>query len=94
MHAPRGVYSGKAKLTDIGNVIIMDEWNRNRPLQPDHADFEREQKDKANERRKREEKRKRELDESLERGLEETFPGSDPVAITQPPHGVHDNKKR
>ena len=28
---------------------------------------------------------KRRLDEALEEGLEETFPGSDPVNITQPP---------
>jgi hypothetical protein len=28
---------------------------------------------------------KRRLDETLEEGLEETFPGSDPVNVTQPP---------
>jgi len=27
---------------------------------------------------------KRKLDEALEEGLEETFPGSDPVSVTQP----------
>ena len=27
---------------------------------------------------------KRELDDALEEGLEETFPGSDPVNVTQP----------
>jgi hypothetical protein len=27
---------------------------------------------------------KRRLDEALEKGLEETFPGSDPVNVTQP----------
>jgi hypothetical protein len=27
---------------------------------------------------------KRRLDQALEEGLEETFPGSDPVSITQP----------
>ncbi len=27
---------------------------------------------------------KRQLDEALEEGLEETFPGSDPVSVTQP----------
>ncbi|UGA44523.1 hypothetical protein HU230_0000345 [Bradyrhizobium quebecense] len=27
---------------------------------------------------------KRQLDEALEEGLEETFPGSDPVNVTQP----------
>ena len=28
---------------------------------------------------------KRRLEEALEEGLEETFPGSDPVNVTQPP---------
>ena len=28
---------------------------------------------------------KRLLDQALEEGLEETFPGSDPVSVTQPP---------
>ena len=28
---------------------------------------------------------KRQLDEALDEGLEETFPGSDPVNVTQPP---------
>jgi hypothetical protein len=30
-------------------------------------------------------KEKRALEEALEEGLEETFPGSDPVNVTQPP---------
>ena len=29
-------------------------------------------------------KEKRQLEEALEEGLEETFPGSDPVNVTQP----------
>ncbi len=28
---------------------------------------------------------KRQLDQALEEGLEETFPASDPVSVTQPP---------
>jgi hypothetical protein len=28
---------------------------------------------------------KRQLDQALEKALEETFPGSDPVNVTQPP---------
>jgi hypothetical protein len=32
-----------------------------------------------------EDRKKRQLDEALEEGLEETFPGSDPVNVTQPP---------
>lgn len=31
-----------------------------------------------------EEDEKRRLDDALEEGLEQTFPGSDPVSITQP----------
>jgi hypothetical protein len=31
------------------------------------------------------ESEKRRLDAALEEGLEETFPGSDPVNVTQPP---------
>jgi hypothetical protein len=34
---------------------------------------------------------KRQLDEALEEGLEETFPGSDPVNVTQPPPSKQDH---
>ena len=39
---------------------------------------------------------KRQLDEALEEGLEETFPGSDPVNVTQPPpsKGDHHVKRK
>src|ERR1700686_286992 len=39
---------------------------------------------------------KRLLDEALEEGLEETFPGSDPVNVTQPPpsKGDHHVKRK
>ena len=33
---------------------------------------------------------KRRLDEALDEGLEETFPGSDPVNVTQPPPSKSD----
>ena len=39
--------------------------------------------------KEREEKRR--LDEALEEGLEETFPGSDPVNVTQPPPSKGDH---
>jgi hypothetical protein len=42
----------------------------------------------------RAEKRKKSLDDKLDQGLEETFPGSDPVSITQPPPNVHDKRSR
>ena len=34
---------------------------------------------------------KRQLDEALEEGLEETFPASDPVNVTQPPPSRDDH---
>ncbi|MGQ0682215.1 hypothetical protein [Bradyrhizobium sp.] len=34
---------------------------------------------------------KRQLEEALEEGLEETFPGSDPVNVTQPPPSKADH---
>jgi hypothetical protein len=39
---------------------------------------------------------KRRLDQALEEGLEETFPGSDPVNVTQPPpsKGDHNVKRK
>ena len=37
---------------------------------------------------------KRRLDEALEEGLEETFPGSDPVSVTQPPPSKGDRHVR
>jgi hypothetical protein len=33
---------------------------------------------------------KKKLDDALERGLEDTFPGSDPVSVTQPPPSPYD----
>jgi hypothetical protein len=39
---------------------------------------------------------KRQLDEALDEGLEETFPGSDPVNVIQPPpsKGDHHVKRK
>jgi hypothetical protein len=42
----------------------------------------------------RTEKRKKSLDDKLDQGLEETFPGSDPVSITQPPPNARDKRDR
>jgi hypothetical protein len=40
----------------------------------------------------RESAEKRRLDQALEEGLEETFPASDPVNVTQPPPSKGDHK--
>jgi hypothetical protein len=39
-------------------------------------------------------KRHATLEDRLEQGLEESFPGSDPVAVVQPPQSSHDARKR
>ena len=36
------------------------------------------------------ERQKEKLDDALERGLEETFPASDPVSVVQPPPSARD----
>jgi len=41
-------------------------------------------------RREQEATRQNKLDAALERGLEDTFPGSDPVLVTQPAHSAAD----
>jgi hypothetical protein len=84
---------------------MMDQLNKNRPQQVAYAGFERgaqaatESELEAKRRRKeakqtREAKRQAALDEALDVGLEETFPGSDPVSITQPPHSGYDRSDR
>ena len=40
----------------------------------------------------REETQKRRLERSLEQGLEDSFPASDPINVTQPPKSVGDKK--
>ncbi len=67
----------------------MDEWNRTRSLQPDAARFQRDKTDRHGKRRGQDERRER-LDDALERGLEDTFPASDPVSVAQPAGSVYD----
>ena len=49
-------------------------------------------KDRDGKRRGQDERRER-LDDALERGLEDTFPGSDPVSVTQPPSSPYDKNE-
>jgi len=49
---------------------------------PQRTVVEEELDDKT--KRDREEVRKRKLEQSLERGLEDSFPASDPINVTQP----------
>jgi hypothetical protein len=44
-------------------------------------------------RRNREIERRKTLDEALDCGLQDSFPGSDPVAVTQPPPSARDKHR-
>ncbi len=37
---------------------------------------------------------KKKLDDALEKGLEDTFPASDPINVTQPPHSKKDREDK
>jgi hypothetical protein len=48
----------------------------------------------ADKRRKSEEARRHKLEQDLEKGLEDSFPASDPVNVTQPAAAVRKSKTR
>jgi hypothetical protein len=70
----------------------MDESNRKTSPRAGHAHRDEAEAGRVG-KHDRDAERKKALDDSLERGLEESFPGSDPVAATQPPHSPHDRHK-
>jgi len=55
----------------------------------EHAEHQRHGED----RKERQAKRKKAMDDALDRGLQDSFPGSDPVAVTQPPPSARDKNK-
>jgi hypothetical protein len=76
---------------------MMERWhNGDRTLhQADHND-----RDAAAERSRQADAERRKtldkalLDKALDDGLEDTFPGSDPVSVTQPAPSARDKKSR
>jgi hypothetical protein len=66
---------------ETSETNMTEDVNRKPRAHPDMSD---DAEDGRANRSARDEERKKALDDKLERGLEETFPGSDPVAITQP----------
>jgi len=69
---------------------MIDRWHsgaaRSSGRNNDDLDDELDERD----RKHIEAERKKTLDEALDCGLEDTFPGSDPVAVTQPPRSARD----
>jgi hypothetical protein len=79
----------------------MDQWTKTRFRQIAYAGFEdtgrAEQEAKRRQREQRQAREARiqaELEEALELGLEETFPGSDPISVVQPPPTIYDKPAR
>ncbi len=70
----------------------MNELDKSRSPPLDRADSERDDPRPVR-KREREAKSKELLDDQLDVGLEDSFPGSDPVAVTQPPHSPYDRRK-
>jgi len=76
---------------------MMDQWTKHRSRQVAYAGFEETGRgEQETKRREKERKQAKDaklhaaLDEALDLGLEESFPGSDPVSVTQPPSSVYD----
>jgi len=69
---------------------MIDGWTKRPALQPDDAEFEEDAKARDMRGRAQEAERQKKLDDALERGLEDTFPGSDPVSVIQPPPSARD----
>ncbi|HEX3504609.1 MAG TPA: hypothetical protein VHU22_14560 [Xanthobacteraceae bacterium] len=79
----------------------MDQWTKPRFRQIAYAGFEdtgrAEQEAKRRQREERQAREARiqaELEEALELGLEETFPGSDPISVVQPAPTNYDKTMR
>ena len=71
------------------------DWNRYRALQAERAGAEPADRGRdAKARRDDEAQRKEKLDRVLDEALEESFPGSDPVSVIQPPSSPYDRPKR
>jgi hypothetical protein len=54
------------------------------------GDKQRGDKRRGGKQRESPERQNEKLDDALERGLEDTFPASDPVSVVQPPPSAHD----
>ena len=78
-------------------MATMDNFSKQRSFQTD-ADLDEDEADLSPKGRHDKEAakaaQKEKLDDKLDKALEESFPGSDPISIVQPPQSVHDKPKR
>jgi hypothetical protein len=78
-------------------TLAMEQWTKHRFRQIAYAGFEDTGRAEQEARRREKEQKQAkdakvqaELDEALDLGLEDSFPGSDPVSVTQPPPSAYD----
>lgn len=72
---------------------MIDATRRPAPHSPGGEDRQPDNGRPGDERKHREAERRKSLDDALDRGLQDSFPGSDPVAVTQPPPSARDKDK-
>jgi hypothetical protein len=70
---------------------MIDRWHGGSAGFRRDEDFDEEFDERA--RKQRETERRKTMDEALDCGLEDSFPGSDPVAVTQPPPSARDKHR-
>jgi hypothetical protein len=70
----------------------MSQSTKKGATQPAHAEA-RKGKNQDAKQREADEQRRKKFEAALDQGLEDTFPASDPVAVTQPPHSPRDKHK-
>jgi hypothetical protein len=73
---------------------MIDQWNSNRTPTPARGSDSEGENHGGDGKRRRDHAQKEKLDDALDRGLEDSFPGSDPVSVTQPPSNPYDKVKR
>jgi hypothetical protein len=72
---------------------MIDAPHRPAPLAPSGEHGQPDNGPHGERKHRRQAERRKSLEDALERGLEDTFPGSDPVAVTQPPPSACDKNK-
>jgi hypothetical protein len=83
---------GAAHPTIHAEAPVMDERTTNRSPHRGGAAAQRDESDR-DDKRQAQNRRQGRLEEALERGLEDSFPGSDPVSVVQPPSTVQDKNE-
>ena len=71
-------------------VILTASGTMRKGRRSKDADMDRHGKHRGGKQHENSERRNERLDDALERGLEETFPASDPVSVIQPPPSARD----